>query len=335
MIDFSLYKNIWVFIETDGQNVYPVSLELLTKARILAQELKEEVCAVVIGQGNKKFYEELSRYGAVKIYSVEGSSYQTYTTLPYANTVAQLIAKYKPSAVLYPSTYLGRDLAPRVAAQMYLGLTADCTDLSIKDGVLVQTRPAFGGNILADIYCPKTRPQMATVRANIFEKKPLEVFSVAQIIEESILVSEDLLKVKVISSSKDKPTQDFKLTTASIVLSGGRGLKTKENFDLLKETSSMLGAAVGATRAVIDEGFIDKEHQVGQSGVTVKPAIYIAFGISGALQHTSGMDKTPLVIAVNKNPHAQIFNFSKYNFVCDAPQTLKKLKELLKNSSTK
>ena len=200
MSALSDYKNIWVYAEYEGDKLKPITLELLSKVRPIALELKEELCVILIAPKPELFYAELAKYGAQKIYIVKGEYFNEYNTLPYSKAVINLITKYKPSAVLFPSSFLGRDLAPRVASVLHLGLTADCTDLSIKDNVLLQTRPALGGNILADISSPNIRPQMATVRQGVFESKPLPDFLPAQIIQEEITLSQEDLSVKVISN---------------------------------------------------------------------------------------------------------------------------------------
>lgn len=334
--DLSAYKGVWVFVELLNEKgvLKPrsVSLELLSKGRELANELGEELCAVVIGASNSGYFSELSSYGADKIYNVEGIGYSDYNTEAYANALIILINKYKPSIVLYPSTYQGRDLSPRIAAEIFVGLTADCTGLSIKNGNLVQTRPAFGGNIMADILCPNHRPQMATVRPNVMAKVITAAGKMAQVISEAIAVSPKAAKVRIISKEMDQTQEVEKLDEAKIVISGGRGLKTAENFELLNNIAKELGGAVGASRAAIDSGWKPKNHQVGQSGVTVKPKLYIACGISGAVQHIVGMQGSDVIIAINKDGSAPIFNVCKYGIVGDVHQILPKVLDGIKES---
>ncbi|MDR0953425.1 MAG: electron transfer flavoprotein subunit alpha [Elusimicrobiota bacterium] len=334
--DISSYKGVWVFVEVIEEKGAlknrPVSLELLTKGRELATELKEELCAVIIGGNNSALYAELSAYGADKIYSVEGPAYTDYNTAAYANAMIALINKYKPSIVLYPSTYTGRDLAPRIAAQIHVGLTADCTGLSIKGQNLVQTRPAFGGNIMADILCPGHRPQMATVRPNVMGRKVVSAGKMAQVIMEVVPVTAEAGKVRIISKEMEATAEVEKLDEAQIIISGGRGLKTAENFNLLNAIATELGGAVGASRAAIDAGWKPKNHQVGQSGVTVKPKLYMACGISGAVQHIVGMENSEVIIAINKDGSAPIFNVCKYGIVGDLHQILPKVLEAIKDS---
>lgn len=334
--DLSAYKDIWVFVELIDvkgvQKIRPVTLELLTKARELAAQLGQSVCAVIMGANNAAHFAELSAYGATKIYSVSGAGYAQYNTEAYGSALVQLINKYKPAAIFYPSTYLGRDLSPRVAAETFAGLTADCTGLSVKNGNIVQTRPAFGGNIMADIVCPNHRPQMSTVRPNVMPKIALPAAAPAQVFEEAIPLSAKAAKVRVLKTEMDPAQEIEKLDEAEIVISGGRGLKTQENFEVINQLACVLGGAVGASRAAIDAGWKAKDHQVGQSGVTVKPKLYVACGISGAIQHTVGMQDSDVIIAINKDARAPIFNFAKYGIVGDVQQILPKVLDAVKES---
>ena len=308
--DLSAYKGVWAFIEIsdDGQKqfVRPVGFELLSKGRELADQLGEELCAVVIGDNIQPYFAELSSYGADKIYAVESPAYHDYNTAAYANAMVTLIKKYNPSVVLYPSTYIGRDLSPRISSELFVGLTADCTGLSIQDGLLIQTRPAFGGNIMADIKCPDYRPQMSTVRPNVFKKVVTRPGAMAQVVNEPIAVPVEAGKVRIVSKHMDPIACGEKLDEAEVVLAGGRG-------------------AVGASRAAIDLGLKPKEKQIGQSGVTVAAKLYVACGISGAVQHIVGMEHSDTIIAVNKDANAPIFNVCKYGFVGDARQILPKV----------
>ena len=332
--DISAYKGVWVFIEIsdDGhtQKVRPVGFELLSKGRELADQLGEELCAVVIGEDVENYALELSQYGTDKIYAVSSPAYHTYNTLAYANAMVTLIKKYTPSAVLFPSTYIGRDLSPRISSELFVGLTADCTNLSVKEGNLIQTRPAFGGNILADIKCPGYRPQMATVRPNVFKKVVTTAGRMAQLISETIPVPVEAGKVRVLQTHMDPVSTAQKLDEAEVVLAGGRGMKDQAGFDLLNKLAAKLGGKVGASRAAIDMGLQPKENQIGQSGVTISSKLYIACGISGAVQHTVGIEHSEVIIGINKDANAPIFNMCKYAFVGDAKQVLAKALEQLK-----
>ncbi len=337
--DLSAYKGVWAFIEItdDGktQKVRPVGFELLTKGRELADQLGEELAAVVIGDGVEKYFAELSSYGADKIYAVSSPAYHDYNTAAYANAMISLIKKYNPSIVLYPSTYIGRDLSPRISSELFVGLTADCTGLSIADGLLIQTRPAFGGNIMADIKCPDYRPQMSTVRPNVFKKVVSRPGSMAQVISESIALPAQAGKVRIISKHFDEMSNQEKLDEAEVVLAGGRGMKNAAGFALLDDLAKELGGAVGASRAAIDLGLKPKEKQIGQSGVTVASKLYIACGISGAVQHVVGMEHSDVIIGVNKDANAPIFNVCKYGFVGDARQLLPKVIDAVKKAKQK
>ncbi len=332
--DLSAYKGVWVFIEisNDGrtQKVRPVGFELLSKGRELATQLGEELCAVVIGYGTQPFFAELSQYGTDKIYSVDGPAYAQYNTIAYAHAMVTLIEKYKPSVVLYPSTYVGRDLSPRISSQLFVGLTADCTGLSVKEGNLIQTRPAFGGNIMADIKCPDYRPQMSTVRPNVFKKVVTTPGRMAAVVTESIAVPPQAAKVRIVNTHMDPPASGMKLDEAEVVIAGGRGMKNKAGFDLLETLAQELGGTVGASRAAIDLGLKPKEQQVGQSGVTVSAKLYVACGISGAVQHVVGMEHSDVIIGINKDANAPIFNVCKYGLVGDASQILPRIVEQIK-----
>lgn len=334
--DLSSYKGVWVFIEISDngqtQKVRPVGFELLSKGRELANQLGEELCAVVIGNNLQGYFAELSQYGTDKIYAVEGTEYQHYNTIAYANAMVSLIKKYQPSVVLYPSTYIGRDLSPRISSELFVGLTADCTGLSIKEGNLIQTRPAFGGNIMADIKCPDYRPQMSTVRPNVFKKVVTTPGKMAQVIAEAIPVPAQAAKVRIVNTHMEPPTSGMKLDEAPVVVAGGRGMKDKAGFDLLENLADELGGTVGASRAAIDLGLKPKEQQIGQSGVTVSSKLYVACGISGAVQHVVGMEHSDVIMGINKDANAPIFNVCKYGFVGDASQILPRIIEQVKNA---
>ena len=332
--DLSVYKGVWVFIEIafDGtsRQVRPVGFELLSKGRELADKLGEELCAVIIGSNVQPYFAELSQYGTDKIYAVGAPVYHNYNTLAYANAMITLIRKYKPSVVLFPSTYVGRDLSPRISSELFVGLTADCTNLSVEDGNLIQTRPAFGGNILADIKCPDYRPQMATVRPNVFPKNIISAGKTAQVITESIPVPPQAGKVRIKETHFDPVSTQEKLDEAEVVIAGGRGMKDKEGFALLDELAAKLGGAVGASRAAIDLGLEPKEKQIGQSGVTLSSKLYVACGISGAVQHVVGVERCGVIIGINKDANAPIFNVCKYGLVGDAKPILTRVLEQLK-----
>ena len=327
-IDFSQFRDIWIIAEIKNNKIRNVSFELLGKAIELADELKQDPCVILIGNNVKKFTEEFSNRGAKKIFVAEHESLEDYYTETYSSIVIGLISKYKPNIVLYPATISGRDLAPRVASILELGLTADCTELSIMDELLLQTRPAYGGNIMADIISPYTRPQMATVRPNVMEAAPLKDNNNAEIIETSVNINLKSLKIKikeVVSRATDG--SEIPIDEADIIVSGGRGVGSQESFKMLEDLADVLNGAVGASRAAVDLGCIPKSHQVGQSGTTVSPTIYIACGISGTIQHLVGMKSSDVIIAINTNPEAPIFDVADYGIVGDLHEVVPLLTE--------
>ena len=331
-IDLSKYQDVWIIAEIKDGHIRNVSFELLGKAKELANELNQKVCVLIIGDDIKKFIRDFSKRGANKVYIAEHEALKDYYTETYSSVITGIISRYNPNIVLYPATINGRDLAPRVAATLRLGLTADCTGLSIRDGLLLQTRPAFGGNIMADIICPSTRPQMATVRPNVMEPATIQDGdNNAEIIEIPVKVDLQGLKVKV--KEEIKGTIDecgIPVCEADTIVSGGRGVGSKENFKLIEDLANVLNAAVGASRAAVDLGWIPKSQQVGQSGNTVSPKIYIACGISGTIQHMVGMKSSDIIIAINKDPNAAIFSIANYGIVGDLCEIVPLLTEVLK-----
>ncbi|MGB5911202.1 MAG: electron transfer flavoprotein subunit alpha [Promethearchaeia archaeon] len=330
-VDLSQYQDVWIVAEIKDGKVRNVSFELLGKAIELADELMQDPCVLLIGNNVTKFTQDFSNRGAKKIYIAENEDLKDYHTETYSSVITGIISKYKPNIVLYPATISGRDLAPRIAATLELGLTADCTGLSIKDGLLLQTRPAFGGNIMADIICPITRPQMATVRPNVMEMASANDNENTKIIEIPVNVDLQGLKIKtkeIISASSSEC--GIPVCEADIIVSGGRGVGCQENFKILEDLANVLKGAVGASRAAVDLGWIPKSQQVGQSGTTVSPRIYIACGISGTIQHLVGMKSSDIIIAINKDPEAPIFNVANYGIVGDLCEVVPLLTEALK-----
>ena len=329
-VDLSQYQDVWIIAEIKDDKIRNVSFELLGKAKELADELKQKTCVLLLGDNVKRFSQDFSNRGAAKIYIAEHEALKDYYTETYSSVITGIISKYKPNIVLYPATINGRDLAPRVAATLELGLTADCTGLSIRDGLLLQTRPAFGGNIMADIICPVTRPQMATVRPNVMEIAAIQDNNNVEIIEVPVKVDLQSLKVKtkeVVSATSSEC--EIPVCEADTIVSGGRGVGSKENFKLIEELAKVLNAAVGASRAAVDLGWIPKSQQVGQSGNTVSPRIYIACGISGTIQHLVGMKSSDIIIAINKDPGAPIFQFANYGIIGDLCEILPLLTKAL------
>lgn len=328
LIDFSRYKDIWVFVEIKDDKVRNVTYELLGKARQLADELGENVCAILLGKAVQDLCEDLSDYGADKIFVAEDDSLEQYYTEPYTSVLVGLITKYEPNIVIYPATKIGRDLAPRVAATLEVGLTADCTGLSIQDGRLLQTRPAFGGNIMADIISV-TRPQMATIRPNVMKKGELIKGRATEIVKMPVKIDPKGIRTVIKEIISMKSSDVVPLDEAEIIVSGGRGIGSKENFKVIEDLADVLNAAVGASRSAVDLGWKPKSFQVGQSGTTVSPKIYIACGISGKIQHLVGMSGSDIIIAINKDPEAPIFNVADYGIIGDLNKVVPELTKVL------
>jgi len=325
------FQGIWVFVElVDGKSIKHVSFELLGKGKDLANELDQELCAVLIGHDVKGLAKELAAYSTNRIYLAESEHLFQYTTDAFARVLTGLISKHKPNIFLFGATHVGRDLAPRVAASLGLGLTADCTGLSIKDGLLLQTRPAFGGNIMADIICPSTRPQMATVRPNVMLKGEPDHSLEPCIIEETITIDPKSIRTKVMEVVKTTIEGAKRIDESDVVISGGRGLGSKEKFEMLEELAAQFGGVVGASRVAVDMDIRPKSFQVGQSGTTVSPDLYFAVGISGAIQHLVGMRSSGKIVAINKDPEAPIFEVADYGIVGDANEIIPALTDEIK-----
>jgi electron transfer flavoprotein alpha subunit len=313
------YRGVWVFVEqTDGEPA-KVSWELLGVGKRLARKLGVELCSLVIGENVEALCRESFRYGAEKSYLVDAPVYRTYRTEAYLAATRHLIARYRPEVILMGATGMGRDLAGAVATRVATGLTADCTGLDIDDKRnLMQTRPAFGGNIMATIMCDKFRPQMATVRPNVMPMPDRDEAATGTVVRDSFAVPEDRILTKVLEIVRDaKGHGHVDIAAAEFIVSGGRGLMSPENFAMLKELADELGGVVGASRSAVDAGWMPHDRQVGQTGKTVRPKIYIACGISGAIQHLVGMQDSDLIIAINRDRSAPIFEVATYGIVGD------------------
>ncbi|MCX8044664.1 MAG: electron transfer flavoprotein subunit alpha/FixB family protein [Desulfobacterota bacterium] len=322
---------VWVYLQHDGTSVLEPSLELLGKARELARDLGVAVAGVLIGDELSSPANHAIQYGAARVYLLTSPLLRQYTTCAYARVLCDLVRDHRPEILLLAATPQGRDLAPRISSALGVGLTADCTDLQIgsyvhsKTGtrherLLLQIRPAWGGNIIATIVNPHTRPQMATVREGML-RMPDPVFDDhAQIISCPIMLSADAVMTRVVRQERAAHTVNLK--TAKIIIAGGAGMGSKEQFDMLRQLAALLGAEVGATRAAVDAGFIGHEHQIGQTGVTVRPKLYIACGISGAVQHLAGMDGSQKIVAINVDPEAPIFGIAHYGIVGDVREVI-------------
>ena len=326
------YRGVWIFVEQTEGEPHKVSWELLGKGRELADALGVELSAVVIGAGVEQLCREAFAYGAEKAYLLDGPVFRHYRTESYLRAVCHLVAKYRPEIILMGATGLGRDLAGAVATELKTGLTADCTGLAIDDKRnLMQTRPAFGGNIMATIMCDKYRPQMATVRPHVMAMPELDEGRSGEIVRESCPVREDELLVKVLEVISDKKGKaQVDIAGADFIVSGGRGLMGKENFAMLQELADELGGVVGASRSAVDAGWMAPDRQVGQTGKTVRPKIYIACGISGAIQHLVGMQDSDTVIAINRDKDAPIFEVATYGIVGDVFQVIPAITQALR-----
>ena len=333
--DIKDYKGIWVFIEQKNGKAQSVSYELLGKARELARKLDCEVSGVLIGNNLEDQLDELVFCGADNIYLVEAPELANFQDEPYTNILVELIKKYKPEIFLCGATNIGRSLISRVAINIKAGLTADCTGLDIDPDkkILLQTRPAFGGNIMATIISPNYRPQMATVRHKVFQPMPADKKRKGRIIRENFNNSLYFSRTKLLDIVDEIETL-VNLSEADIIVSGGRGMGAPGNFKILEELAHVLDAAVGASRAAVDSGWLPYSHQVGQTGRTVAPKIYIACGISGQIQHLVGMQSSKIIVAINKDPEAPIFKVATYGIVGDlfqiVPALTKKFKEVLR-----
>jgi electron transfer flavoprotein alpha subunit len=336
--DLSGYKGVFAYIETDNKDVKAVGLEMLSAARGLADKVKQECSAVVIGANGERVEKILSEYGADKIYVVENEAFLSYNTEAYTHIMVGILSKYKPSIVLFGATHLGRDLAPRVAGRIGTGLTADCTGLEIdQDGNLLQTRPTFGGNIMATIKTAFHRPQMATVRPNVIKKTMYRRDEDRVSRVEKIEAEIDLSRQKVKLLDEIKEVSPFSnVEEADYIVSGGKGLGTAQNFNLLKDLVDVFADAVGgsrvalgASRSAVDAGWVPHQHQVGQTGKTVTPKLYIACGISGQIQHMMGMRESGKIIAINRDRNAPIFRMADLCIIGDLVKVVPKLTKYL------
>ena len=338
------YKGVFVFAQQVDNKLNGIALELVGKGKDLAKDLGTEVTAVLIGSDVMSLTKELAEYGADRIIVVDDPELKEYRTEPYAHALAEVIKKYKPEIMLVGATAIGRDLGPRVSARIHTGLTADCTQLEIGDfpinpipgreqlhNQLLMTRPAFGGNTIATIACPNFRPQMATVRPGVMQKAERVEGAQAEVIEYNPGFTpnnkyvEILDIVKAVSDVED-------IMDAKILVSGGRGVGSAENFKLLDDLAEALGGTVSCSRAVVDAGWKSKDLQVGQTGKTVRPHVYFAIGISGAIQHLAGMEESDIIIAINKDETAPIFDVADYGIVGDLNKILPALTEKIKEA---
>jgi len=322
-------NNVMVFIQQDDGVIADVSIELVSKARELADKLNTGVEAMIIGNAMKEKAQVLWGYGADIVYCIEHEKLAHFLSLPYAHVAIEHIKAREPQIVLFGATTTGRDLAPRIASALKVGLTADCTDLQIGDhelqgkvykNILYQIRPAFGGNIIATIVSPEKKPQMATVREGVMKINKHDPKRKGHIEVITPELSESLFVTELVKLVREEKTVNLK--GAQIIVAGGAGVGSKEDFDLIKELAHVLGGEVGASRAAVDAGWISKAHQVGQTGTTVRPKLYIACGISGSIQHRAGMAESSRIIAINTDPQAPIFQVAHYGIVGDLKEII-------------
>lgn len=336
------YKGVFIYAQQVDGEISPIAFELLGKAKDLAADLDTNVTAVLLGSGVKGLADQLAEYGADRVIVVDSPVLETYRTEPYTQALAAVINEYKPEIMLVGATAIGRDLGPRVSARVGTGLTADCTKLEIGDfplnplpgkeqkhNQLLMTRPAFGGNTIATIACPDNRPQMATVRPGVMQKIEPVAGAKAEVVEFSPELKENNCYVEILDVVKEV-AEVANIQDAKILVSGGRGVGSKENFKLLEDLAQAIGGTVSCSRAVVDNGWMPKDLQVGQTGKTVRPNVYFAIGISGAIQHTAGMEESDVIIAINKDESAPIFDVADYGIVGDLNKIVPLITEAVK-----
>jgi electron transfer flavoprotein alpha subunit len=330
-VNITDYRGVWVFVEQRRGQLQKVSLEILGKGREIADELEQELTAVLLGCSITKQAQELIFHGADSVLVVDHEALDLYVNEPYVKAMTQLIEEKKPEILLIGATAIGRDLAPRLSARVHTGLTADCTYLGIdeKDKNLLMTRPAFGGNIMATIVCPNHRPQMSSIRPGVMQKLPRDVQRLGSIEVFAADLSLKDVNVEVLQVVY-AVEQKLNIEDAKVLVSGGRGMEKKENLHLVETLAHDLGGQVSASRAVVDAGWLERDRQVGQTGKTVRPDLYIACGISGAIQHVAGMEESDFIVAINKNGDAPIFEVADVGIVGDVNKVLPALIEELR-----
>ncbi len=326
----SAYQGVWVWVEQFQGEAGSISWEMMGQGRKIADQLGTQLTACLLGNGVEEIAQQAICYGADRVFLVDDPTLGVYRTGPYAATLVSLVQRYKPEIFLLGASSRGRDLAGAVATELCTGLTADCTGLDIdpEARLLRQTRPAFGGNVMATIICPNHRPQMATVRHRVFEIGQCDTSRQGQIVRAQAVLTEDQIASKVLDFLFEEG--EVNLADAKIIVSGGRGVKGPGGFEVIKDLADVLGGAMGASRAAVDAGWIPYVHQVGQTGRTVRPDLYIACGISGAIQHLAGMSTSKVIVAINKDPDAPIFKVANYGIVGDLFEVVPALTEQFK-----
>ena len=335
MMNIADYQGVWVFAEQRHGELQKVSLEILGESRRLANELGVKLTAVLLGNNIGHLANKLGEYGADEVLVADHAELENYTTDGYTKVLCDLVNDKKPGIFFIGATFIGRDLGPRVAARLRTGLTADCTSLAVEveNGALLATRPAFGGNIMATIACPDHRPQMATVRSGVFSRLTEKNYDFTVENVEVKLEASDIRTTILEIVKANKEVVD--ISEAKVIVSGGRGVGSKENFTLLQELADAFGGVVGGSRGAVDKGWIERDYQVGQTGKTVRPSIYIACGISGAIQHVAGMQESDMIIAINKDETAPIMKVADYAIVGDLNKVIPEMISELKSMESK
>lgn len=322
-------NEVWVYIEQEDSKISRVSLEILSEGKKLATKLGVKLGALLLGEQVESLTSELYHYGAEKVYLVDHRNLKLYSTLPYARNIEALAKEYSPQIILFGASLVGRDLAPRVSAGLKCGLTADCTQLEIADvnfkkvdykNILIQTRPAFGGNIIASIITPTTRPQMATVREGVMSLCSCNPNLKGELIRFNFISSFEDSLIKILKHHKEEKKVDFK--DSHVIITVGAGVGTAENMKHIERLAKILNAQIGATRSAVEKGLLSRDHQIGQTGVTVRPKLYIACGASGAIQHRVGMERSDMIVAFNNNAEAPILKIAHHAVIGDLKQTI-------------
>ena len=326
----SEYKNIWTYVEVFGGKAKNVGLEIIGPARKMAETTGDKVVAILVGNDLDDAIKAAVSYGADQVITVGGGDYAEYTAEAYTYALEQLVVKFKPAAFLFGATSNGKELAPRLAARLKTGIASDCTGLEINDGVIQWTRPVYSGRMLSVLECPEARPQIGTVRPGIFKRGEPDAGLTAEIISEDVALPAGTVKTTLVEKINEAGEGAVKLEDAEVIVSGGRGLGKPENFELVKDLADLLGGVVGASRAAVDAGWIPHIHQVGQTGKTVGPKLYIACGISGAIQHLAGMSGSDVIVAINRDADAPIFEIADYGIVGDIKEVLPALTAAVK-----
>jgi len=335
-VDKEQWRGVWTFAELEDGKLRNISLELIGKGRDLADMLGVKLTAILLGENLYDAAHELIHAGADEVLVAEDPRLKDYTPDPYVDIISEQVRERKPEVFIFGATFIGRELAPRISVRMETGITADCTglDIDMKKRLLLQTRPAFGGNVVATIITPESRPQMATVRPRVMEIPTMDITRTGNIISIPVTIGQKSQRLKITGHVKTS-RKGVNLAEADFIVSGGKGMGSAESFNLIEDLAEALGGEVGASRDAVEEGWIASPHQVGQSGKTVRPKLYVACGIAGAIQHVAGMRDSGLILAINKDPEAQIFKVADYGVVADVKEIIPLLVKKLRRAKGK